>query len=149
MTEAAEIAVTEVSKGGLQAGLVTEGVWLGWHERRKARQRVQGDRGTTLLLALPRGTVLQEGQVLYRDGKLQIVVRSQSEALVKIQPASIAESCRVAHHLGNWHRPVEILADGGLLAECDRPLVDWLEAGGIRFEAIEAPFQPNSVAHPH
>jgi urease accessory protein len=133
----------------LRTDLPTETVTLSWHERRRVRQRVVSDRGTELCLALPRGTVLADAQVLWQDEGRQIMVRSQPELLLKIAPASIAVSCQVAHHLGNWHRPLQVLPEGILLAEADAPLSDWLQQVGIPFEEICHPFHPNLVSHSH
>ena len=132
-----------------QVDAVTETVWLDWHDRRKARQRVIGDAGTELRLSLPRGTVLADGQLLYRDEDRQIVVRSRPQLLLKISSSSLIDCCRVAHHLGNWHRPIQIDADGTLWVEADRPIAEWLERSGIPFAQMEAPFEPNSIAHQH
>ena len=127
----------------------TENIWLDWHDRRKARQRVTSDAGTELFLSLPRGTILPDGQLLYCDSHRQVVVRAKPEPLIAITSSSVQESCRVAHHLGNWHRPMQIDPDGTLWVECDRPVVEWLERRNIPFQALASPFEPNSIAHHH
>ena len=124
-------------------------MWLDWHDRRKARQRVIGEAGTELCLSLPRGTVLADGQLLYCDDDRFVVVRAKPQPLLAISPATLQDSCRVAHHLGNWHRPVQIDPDGRIWVESDRPVMEWLERSGIPFEVLEAPFQPNSIAQAH
>ncbi|MGK7909373.1 MAG: urease accessory protein UreE [Synechococcus sp.] len=141
--------ITALPQEEANEGRPTEAVWLDWHERRKARQRVTSDAGTELFLALPRGTVLADGQCLYREADRQIIVKARSQPLLKIHPQSPVESCRIAHHLGNWHRPIQIDPDGVIWVECDRPIADWLQRTGISFETLESPFHPNSIAHQH
>ena len=149
MPQASNSIVVEVLPEGIGEGLPTEAVWLDWHDRRKVRQRVTGDAGTQLLLALPRGTVLAEGQCLYRDAERQVVVKARPQPLFKIDPQSPVEACRIAHHLGNWHRPIQIDPDGVIWVERDRPIADWLQRTDIGFESLESPFHPNSIAHQH
>ena len=150
LAQIASLPVDPLSEQEIQSGLV-EWVELDWHQRRKGRQRVRGDRGTELLLVLPRGTVLADGQVLCRQSETQvtIAVRAQAEALLEIAPAQLADICRVAHHLGNWHRPIQVLADGTLLVERDRPLREWLERGSIPYRPVERAFFPNAIGHQH
>ncbi len=126
-----------------------ECVWLDWHDRRKVRQRVSSDAGTELCLSLPRGTVLVDGQVLLSNAARHIIVRAKPEPLLAITPTTLQESCRVAHHLGNWHRPIQIDPDGKLWVEKDRPVVEWLKRSQIPFAELDSPFEPNSIASSH
>jgi urease accessory protein len=132
-----------------QLPLHTEVIALVWCDRQRARQRVQTSAGTEVLLMLPRGTVLQDGDLLYCSEEKQIRVQALPEAVVLIPTASAVQLCRVAHQLGNWHRPAQVLANGTLMAQLDQPLIDWLEHVGIPFETGEQPFQPNLTGHAH
>ncbi|MEM9568287.1 MAG: urease accessory protein UreE [Cyanobacteria bacterium P01_E01_bin.34] len=131
------------------SAISVEYVWLDWHDRRKVRQRVSSDAGTELCLSLPRGTVLVDGQVLLSDAERHIIVRAKLQPLLAISPTTLQESCRVAHHLGNWHRPIQIARDGKLLVEKDHPVVEWLERTQIPFAELDSPFEPNSIASSH
>lgn len=126
-----------------------ECVWLDWRDRRKVRQRVCSDAGTELCLSLPRGTVLKDGQVLFEDAERYAIVRAKPEPVLAISASTLQESCRVAHHLGNWHRPIQIDPDGKLWVETDRPVIEWLQRSRIPFEELESPFEPNSIASAH
>lgn len=126
-----------------------ESVWLGWQERQRSRQRVRTDRGRELCLALPRGTVLREGDLLYQEGECQIRVKAQPEALLQIHPQGATQLAQIAHHLGNWHRSAQVLADGSLLVQPDPPLRAWLRDRQIPAFPCERPFDPNLSGQAH
>jgi urease accessory protein len=127
-----------------------ETVSLDWHHRQKTRQRLLTNKGTELLLMLPRGTVLQEGDLLYQDPECLIRVQASPERVVVVVPHTLQQHCRIAHHLGNWHRPLQLLEDGTLIAQADQPLEDWLMQMGIPFQVQEHPFTPTlSTGHHH
>lgn len=126
-----------------------ERVCLSWHDRHRSRQRLQTDRGTDLCLALPRGTVLRDGDLLYHDHHRQIWVRAQGEELLRIYPESPLRLAQIAHHLGNWHRSVQILEDHSLLVQPDPPLRAWLQDQGLPVETCCRPFDPNLTGQGH
>ena len=49
-------------------------VKLDWEARQKCRQRLRTEAGREIGLALPTGTRLSPGDVLYRDADVEIVV---------------------------------------------------------------------------
>src|SRR5271154_5737178 len=102
-----QLLITELPTDENPEGPV-EVLSLTWHDRCKARSRYQTDRGTDVALSLPRGTVLADGMVLHNTRERTIVVKACPQQVLVISPATAQESCRVAHHLGNWHRSVEI-----------------------------------------
>ncbi|GAB4217460.1 MAG: hypothetical protein OHK0012_21980 [Synechococcales cyanobacterium] len=126
-----------------------EWIALTWDDRRKARQRVQSDQGTELLLNLPRGTVLADGDCVLDEGKRQIRIRAAAEAVLVIPFQDLETLGQVAHHLGNWHRPAQILADGTMIAQADEPLQDWCRHHGLACEWREQPFHANVRGHSH
>lgn len=126
-----------------------EVVCLSWYERRRSRQRVYTDRGTELRLMLPRGTVLHEGDWLYLDEQREIRVKAQSELLIQIYPSNPLQLAQITHHLGNWHRSAQLLPDGRIRVEPDRPLETWLMDRGFQYETGCHPFDPNLLGHAH
>lgn len=127
-----------------------ETVTLDWHYRQKARQRLLTNQGTELLLMLPRGTILQEGDLLYQDPNCLIRVQASPERVVVIPAYTLEQHCRIAHHLGNWHRPMQLLEDGTVIAQADQPLEHWLIQMEISFQVLEHPFTPNLLTgHRH
>ncbi|MEN9206371.1 MAG: urease accessory protein UreE [Thermostichales cyanobacterium SZTDM-1c_bins_54] len=120
-----------------------------WDDRCKPRQRLTTDQGTTVLLALPRGTILQDGDCLWDDGQRAICVRAQAEPVLIIPFRDPVTLGKVAHHLGNWHRPAQIDADGTIAAQWDPPLEEWCQHHGIAWERQERPFHANVRGHSH
>lgn len=133
--------------GGIPLSL--EVVTLTWHERQRSRQRLVSNRGSQLQLMLPRGTHLQDGDLLYVDAQRQIRVKAQAEPVFLIQTENVIQMGQVLHQMGNWHRPVQISPEGQILVLADDPLRDWLTRTGIPFQEVSKPFQPNLLAHSH
>ncbi len=104
--------------GGPGAGCV-EHVHLDVWQAQKARLRVTADGGTELGFDLPRGTVLQNGDVLLRDGARRhlVVVRLQAREVLAVrllpQPHEhmVATALKLGHLLGNQHWPVRLVGD--------------------------------------
>ncbi|NJK61813.1 MAG: urease accessory protein UreE [Synechococcaceae cyanobacterium SM2_3_1] len=126
-----------------------ETVTLSWADRQRVRQRVHTDRGTEVLLALPRGRSLRQGDVLYQDQEGLIKVVAELEPVVLISGIPIAQLCRVAHQLGNWHRPIQLTESGSLMALVDEPLQAWLSLAQIPFAITHLPFEPTLTGHHH
>jgi urease accessory protein len=124
-------------------------VTLTWADRQRVRQRVQTDQGTEVLLALPRGTCLQQGDVLYQDQERLIRVEAGLESVVLLSGIPIPQLCRVAHQLGNWHRPMQLTETGSLIALADDPLQTWLSQTQIPFVLTHLPFEPTFTGHQH
>ncbi|WP_218081039.1 urease accessory protein UreE [Anthocerotibacter panamensis] len=116
---------------------------LPWDERCKPRQRRMTDRGTDVALALPRGTILKDGELLYNSPERTIRVQAQPEPVLVIHPSDPTQACLVAHHLGNWHRSLQVLDDKTLLAQADDPLAHWLEHMGIPYKRQACIYHPN------
>ena len=83
---------------------------LGWEERLKARARRRTDGGVEFGTALPRGTVLREGDCLVaraiRRWSSSVVERAGAGA--RRPPASPREWALFAYHIGNSHQPLMI-----------------------------------------
>jgi len=112
------LAREAVDWGAVGAGCV-EHVDLDVWQAQKARLRVTGDAGTELGFDLPRGTVLQDGDVLLRDTARRhlVVVRLQGREVLAVrllpQPPEqmVATALKLGHLLGNQHWPVRLVGD--------------------------------------
>jgi urease accessory protein len=120
-----------------------EYVHMTWDERRKPRHKCTTDSGREVKIALPRGTTLTDGTILHREEGCAIIVKSQPESVLVIRPANQNEACLAAHHIGNWHRCLQLTDAGELVAEEDGPLCDWLKKSGIAHNQEKRVFQPN------
>lgn len=127
----------------------TEHVAMTWDERRQPRRKYITDSGTEIALALPRGTTLSDGMILYADKKTIIAVKSVPEPVIVIHPIDQTQACIAAHNLGNWHRSLQVTAHGELLAEDDGPLGERLHKIGIPFSRDQRVFQPTVAVSAH
>ncbi|MCZ6680796.1 MAG: urease accessory protein UreE [Candidatus Poribacteria bacterium] len=86
--------------------LKRDAVALDWENRQKSRQRLFTKAGRQIGLALPTGTILNLGDVLYRDAQVQIVVEGVPERVFVLRPETREEFGLMCHQIGNLHRPV-------------------------------------------
>src|SRR5262245_51186282 len=88
---------------------------LGWEDRLKARARRESDSGFEFATALPRGTVLRDGDCFVFDrASLVVHVVERPEPVLVIRPAAPGEWALFAYHIGNSHQPL-MLADDGIV----------------------------------
>jgi urease accessory protein len=117
-------------------------------ERHRRRAVLTGECGTTFLLDLPRATVLHDGDGLVLDDGRVVRVVSRPEPLVEIAAATPHDLARLAWHLGNRHTEVQVVGER-LRIRRDHVLEQMLTKLGARFDAIEAPFEPERGAYDH
>ncbi|MGH8900949.1 MAG: urease accessory protein UreE [Egibacteraceae bacterium] len=99
-------------RGGL------ERVWLSCQAAQRGRMRVTTDAGTELGIALRRGSVLRDGDVLRLDEHQIVAVAVQPVAELAIRPAPSLEArerfavgVRLGHVLGNQHWSIRLEGD--------------------------------------
>src|SRR5688572_1191142 len=79
---------------------------LGWEERMKARGRRRSDAGFEFGTALPRGTVLGDGDgFVFDDHQIVVLVAAREEAVFVVQPRTTSEWGLFAYYIGNSHQP--------------------------------------------
>ena len=81
-------------------------VRLDWEARQKCRQRLRTEAGREVGLALPTGTVLSPGDILYRDAEVEIVVEGLPEKVFVLRPETTENYGLVCYQMGSLHRPV-------------------------------------------
>lgn len=117
-------------------------------ERRWGRRRVKTRQGRDLALALPTGTVLTPGDLLYVGRDWYVVVEAASEPVLAVTPRSRDEGLRVAFEVGNRHCTLAV--DGDRLLVLDDPAMEQLLTRlGVPWERTAAVFVPVGVAHRH
>ena len=130
------------------AGLERDTLVLTAEERRWARRRVTTSAGRTLALALPTGSVLMPGAVLYVGAEWFVVIECANEPCLAVTPASREEALRVAFEVGNRH--FNLALDGERLLVPDDPGMDiLLTRMGVRYERVRAVFTPIGRAQRH
>jgi urease accessory protein len=143
-----DLLVDSLPEQGEALGQV-ETVSLTWEERSRPRRRCFTSAGKEIALALPRGTVLADNALLHNTEKRTIKVLAAAEDVLIIHPDSKLQMCVIAHHLGNWHRSLQLEDDGALVIEVDEPLVKWLQSRKIQFDKATRPYHPNLKGAAH
>ena len=136
----------------LPAGLVghpRDSITLGWEERLKGRARRRTDGGVEFGTALPRGTMLREGDCLALERPpLVIVVHELAEPVLVARPSSPVEFALWGYHLGNSHQPL-MIADDALICADVPGTEQVLTYHAIPFLREIRPFTPVSQAPSH
>lgn len=96
--------------------------------------------GRQLRVSLPRGTELQDGDVLALDSETAVVVKASAEDLLLIKPGNEPVSWWAAcYQLGNLHRPARF-RDDGIVTLYDPLALQIVRTLGVAVERIHAPF---------
>lgn len=128
-------------------------VRLNWEARQKCRQRLRTEAGREIGLALPTGTRLSPGDVLYRDADLEIVVKGEPEKVFALHPEKREAFGLACYQIGNLHRPIGF-DDGAILVPYEPVLEKQLIRLGFTYTVEERVFtgvlqQSQHHAHIH
>ena len=123
---------------------------LAWEERRWMRGRFTTERGRKIGIALPTGTVISPGSVLYISEDWYLRLEGAIESVLEILPSDYNETVRIAFEVGNRHFPLALDEDKILVAD-DKTMVRLMERLGTRFSRRQAVFDPigNTQLHQH
>jgi urease accessory protein len=117
-------------------------------ERRWGRRRVTTVGGREIALALPTGTTLAPGEVIYLGADWYVVVEAAAEAVLAVMPRSREEGLRLAFEVGNRHFTLAV--DGERVLVPDDPAMEQLlRRLGMTFERTRAVFAPVGFGHRH
>lgn len=117
-------------------------------ERTRSRHYFETNNGRSVYLHLPRGTVLQQGDLLKSDAGDFVRVIAKAESVLTVTADNPLDLLRAAYHLGNRHVVLEVTATYLRLAP-DPVLHDLLEHLGLHVIDEVAPFQPETGAYGH
>jgi urease accessory protein len=119
---------------------------LTYDERYRRRVMLTDTKGE-FLLDLERPLALRDGDGLkLHDGSI-ILVKAAPERVADIHVHGLAQTARIAWHIGNRHIPVQVLEDGSLRIRHDAVLVEMVEGLGAHVHVIDAPFAPEAGAY--
>ena len=136
--------IPEVELRGLERDVLV----LTAEERRWGRRRVRTRAGRELVLALPTGSLLESGTVLWVGDGAYVVVEAASESVIAVTPRSHEEALRVAFEVGNRHFTLAI--DGArLLVPDDTAMEQLLARLGVSWTKTRAVFVPVGSGHRH
>ena len=122
-------------------------VSLTFDDRYRRRTTLTDTKGNTFLLDLEKPRVLQHGEGLQLEGGGVLAVIAADEPIADIHTHSVAETARIAWHIGNRHIPVQVLKDGSLRIRDDHVLVEMIEGLGAHVHRGLAPFSPEGGAY--
>ena len=82
---------------------------LGWEERLRTRARRTSDSGFEFATALPRGTILRDGDAfVLHEARRVVVLRERAEPVFVIEPSTPLECGLWAYQIGNSHQPLMV-----------------------------------------
>ncbi len=118
-------------------------------ERSRSRRKLTTPTGDPLTLALPRGTLLRDGDLLRSpdDGRL-LRIAAGAEAVVTVTAPDPEALMKAAYHLGNRHVAVQIGPDFLRLLP-DPVLIALLLQMGMACRHEVLPFEPEAGAYQH
>jgi urease accessory protein len=116
--------------------------------RQKSRFKAHLDSGREIVVRLPRGTHLHDGELLEASDGGIIVVKAAYEEVSRVSTADAHLLLRAAYHLGNRHVPLQI-EPGRLSYLHDHVLDDMLQKLGLLVVCEAAPFEPEHGAYGH
>ena len=120
-------------------GVARDPLWLTSEERASAHMVGRTEAGRTVRISLPRGTELQDGDILMREGDTAVVVCASPEPLYVISPDTAFGWGVAGYQLGNMHRPVRF-TDDAMLTPADPMVADLLARLDIPYRARTMPF---------
>ena len=95
--------------------------------------------GRTMRLSLPRGTELNDGDVIAVDGDVAIVIAAAPEELFVVSPRDAVEWGVAGYQLGNLHKPVRF-THNTMLTPTDPAVADLLHQLEIPYDRRMIPF---------
>lgn len=124
-------------------------LWLTAEERTRSRHRFLTEDRTLVYLQLPRGTTLQDGDLLTPEtDDLLVKVAAKPEPVLTVTSDDSLDLLRAAYHLGNRHVSLEITPNYLRLTP-DSVLEGMLIQLGLKVVAEVAPFCPQGGAYSH
>jgi urease accessory protein len=117
-------------------------------ERRWVRRKTMTVAGREIALALPTGTVLEPGALLFVGDDWYLELEAAPEAVIAVYPRDHKDALRTAFEVGNRH--FSLALDGErLLVPDDTAMEQLLTRLGVRWEKAVAVFRPIGKGHSH
>ena len=120
---------------------------LSAEERTRSRYRFDVN-GQSLLLRLPRGTILHDGDLIQSETGEIVKIVAKPELVMTATAKSSLDLLRAAYHLGNRHVPLELTP--AYLRFCADPVLkQMLHQLGVEVSEETVPFHPEAGAYGH
>lgn len=128
---------------------ISQILWLTAEERTRSRHRFVTEDKTPVYLQLPRGTTLQDGDILASEtGDILVKIAAKPEPVLTVTSNDSLSLLRAAYHLGNRHVSLEI-TPSYLRLSPDSVLEGMLVQLGLQVATEVAPFCPQGGAYRH
>lgn len=123
---------------------------LTWEQRRWLRGRYTTVKGRKIGIALPTGTSLAPGAVLYIAPDWFLRIEAAIEPVLEVSPSGHEAAMKIAFEVGNRHFPLA-LQDGKILVPDDKAMVRLMDRLGAPWERRQVVFDPigNTQLHQH
>jgi urease accessory protein UreE len=123
---------------------------LPWEQRRWARGRFTTTRGRKIGIALPTGSVLSPGAIVWIEPDWYLRIVGAAENVIKIFPSSHEQALRIAFEVGNLHYPLA-LGENKLIVPDEKAMIRLMDKLGARWKKTQAVFDPitNTQSHLH
>ena len=121
---------------------------LTWEQRRWMRGRYTTERGRKIGVALPTGTTLAHGTILYVGTDWYLKIEAAMEPVLEITAEDRDEALKIAFEVGNRHFPLALENDK-LRVPDDKAMVRLMERLDARFERRQAIFEPIGATQLH
>jgi urease accessory protein len=123
---------------------------LTWEQRRWMRGRFTTAQGRKVGVALPTGTALAHGAILYVGADWYLKIEAAIEPVLEIVPSDYSDAVKIAFEVGNRHFPLA-LEKSKILVPDDKVMVRLMERLGAPWERRQAIFDPisNTQLNPH
>jgi urease accessory protein len=123
---------------------------LAWEQRRWMRGRFTTSNGRKIGIALPTGTTLAPGAILYVGADWYLKIEAAMESVLEIFPSDYSEAVKIAFEVGNRHFPLA-LEESKILVPDDKVMVRLMDRLGASWERRQAIFNPigNTQLHQH
>ncbi|MCZ7662607.1 MAG: urease accessory protein UreE [Thermoleophilia bacterium] len=119
-------------------------------QRERAHLRAQTKGGRVLVISLPHGVELSDGDVVLVEDGVAVVIQAAAEDVLEVRPVGPLAWGVAAYQLGNLHRSVRFLEDS-LLTPYDPATEEVLRRIGVPYRRTERGFvgERYSVAGSH
>ena len=121
-------------------------VKLVYHERQRNRLAVMLSNGQAAAIVLPRGQLLQAGDVLISSDGRKLRIEAAIEQLMRISANTNLLLMRVIYHLANRHVRA-MISEHAVFIEPDPVLERMVRQLGGRVEIVQQVFEPEAGAY--
>lgn len=129
-------------------GKETDRLLLTWEQRRWMRGRFTTEKGREIGVALPTGTQIESGQIMFIGTDWYLTMKAATEPLLAIHAADRQDAIRIAFEIGNLHFPLAVAGES-LLVPDDSAMTQLLGRIGAHWERCNGAFDPIGRGSPH